>query len=166
LVVAAVHHACHTLTRLAWTQEGVIRTAAQAGRILVTTRSLPNDVDIPHPYTQAPRERIDRLLSEYRVAGHASSRATITVAEVAEATGASSRVLAAAMVADTGHGRDEMRHWARNSRTPASPKPRALDLAGPVERTLLDIGVTRPDLLRRATELDHDSERLIVGRGC
>ena len=89
-------------------------------------------------------------------------RATFTVAEVAEATSASSRVLAAAMVADTGHERDEMRHWARNSRTPASPKPRALDLAGPVERTLLDIGVTRPDLLRRATELDHDSERLIV----
>ena len=161
-MVAAIHHACHTLTRLAWAQEGVIRTAAQAGRILVTTKSLPEDFDIPHPYTQAPREHIDRLLSEYRVAGHASSRATITVAEVAEATGASSRVLAAAMAAEPGHERDEMRHWARNSRTPASPKPRALDLAGPVERTLLDIGVTRPDLLRRATELDRDSERLIV----
>jgi hypothetical protein len=31
-----------------------------------------------------------------------------------------------------------------------------------VERTLHDLGVTRPDLLRRATDLDRDSERLIV----
>jgi hypothetical protein len=120
VVVAAIHHACHTLTRLASAQEGVIRTAAQAGRILVTTKSLPGDFDIPHPYTQAPREHIDQLLSEYRVAGHASNRATITVAEVAEATGASSRVLAATMVADTGHERDEMwftLRWSRSSRT-------------------------------------------------
>ena len=79
-MVAAVHHACHTLTRLAWAQEGVIRTAAQAGRILVPTRSLPDDLDIPHPYTQAPREHIDRLLSGYRIAAHASNQATIAVA--------------------------------------------------------------------------------------
>jgi hypothetical protein len=31
-----------------------------------------------------------------------------------------------------------------------------------VERALLDLGVTRPDLLRRAAKLDRDSERLIV----
>lgn len=162
LVVATVHHACHTLTRLAWAQEGVICTAAQAGCILVPTKSLPDGLDIPQPYTQAPREHIDRLLSGYRIAGRASNRATIAVAEVAQATGASSRVLAAAMAAEPGYDRDEMRRCARNSQTPASLKPRARDLAGPVERTLLDLGVKRPDLLRRAAELDRDGERLIV----
>ena len=162
LVAAAVHHACHTVTRLAWAQEGVIRTAAQAGRILVTTRSLSDDFDIPHPYTQAPREHIDRLLSGYRIAAHTSNRATAAVGEVAEATGASSRVLAAAMTAEPGQDRDEMRRCTRSSQTLAAPKLRARDLIGPVERTLLGLGVTRPDLLRRATELDHDSERLIM----
>jgi hypothetical protein len=162
LVVAAVHHACHTLTRLAWAQDGVIRTAAQAGRILVTTRSLPDDPEIPHPYTQAPREHIDRLLSEYRVAGHTSSRATIAVAEVAEATGASSRVLAVALATEPGRDRDQTGRRARNSQTPASLKQRTLDVVGPVERTLLDLGITRPDLLQRAAGLDRDSERLIM----
>jgi hypothetical protein len=162
LVVAAVHHACHTLTRLAWAQEGVVRTAAQAGRILVPTRSLPDDLDISHPYTRAPREHIDRLLSGYRIAGHVSNRATIAVAQAAHATGASSRVLAAAMATEPGRDRDETSCHAINGQTPASLKQRMLDSAGPVKRALLDLGVTRPDLLRRATELDHDSERLIV----
>ena len=162
LVVAAVHHACHTLTRLAWAQEGVIRTAAQAGRILVPARPLPDDLDTPHPYTQAPREHIDRLLSGYRIAAHASNRATNAVAQAAEATGAPSRVLAAAMSTEPGRNHDETGRRARNSQTQASPKQKALDSAGPVERTLLDLGVTRPDLLRRAADLDHDSERLIM----
>ena len=162
LVVAAVHHACHTLTRLAWAQEGVIRTAAQAGRILVPARSLPDDLDIPHPYTQAPREHIDRLLSGYRIAGHASHWATIAVARVAQASGAPSRVLASAMATEPGRDHDETGRRAMNSQTPASLKQGTLDSVGPVERTLLDLGVTRPDLLRRAADLDHDSERLIV----
>jgi hypothetical protein len=161
-VVAAVHHACHTLTRLAWAQEGVIRTAAQAGRILVPTRSLPYDLDIPHPHTQAPREHIDRLLAGYRIAGHASSRATSAAAQAAATTGAPSRVLAATMATKPGRDRDEPGRRAVNSQRPASLKQRPLGLAGPVERTLLDLGVTRPDLLRRAAELDRDSERLIV----
>jgi hypothetical protein len=49
-----------------------------------------------------------------------------------------------------------------NSQTRALPKQGTPDLVGPVERTLLDLGVARPDLLRRAAELDRDSERLIV----
>jgi hypothetical protein len=162
LAVAAVHHACHTLTRLAWAQEGVIRTAAQAGRILVTTRSLPDDLDIPHPYTQAPREHIDRLLSGYRIAGHASNRATIAVAQAAQASGAPSRVLAAAMATEPGRNRDEMVRSTMKRQMSAPLKRGAFDVVGPVERVLLDLGVTRPDLLRRAADLDRDSERLIV----
>ena len=108
LVVAAVHHACHTLTRLAWAQEGVIRTAAQAGRILVPTRSLPDDLDIPHPYTQAPREHIDRLLSGIpdrwprQQPGDHRGRS-----RQPKRSGAPSRVLAAAMATEPGHDRDD-----------------------------------------------------------
>jgi hypothetical protein len=162
LVVAAVHHTCHTLTRLAWAQEGVIRSAAQAGRILVATRSLPEDFDIPHPYMRAPREHIDRLSAGCRIAGHVSGRAAIAVAEVAQATGASSRVLAAAMAAEPAHDQDEMGRCVMNSQMQAARKLRALELVGPVERTLLSLGVTRPDLLRRAADVDRDGERLIV----
>jgi len=160
LVVAAVHHASHTLPRLAWAQEDEIRTAAQAGRILATTRSLPDDFDIPHPHTRAPRGRVDQLLSQCRDAGQASYRATVSVAEVAEMTGATSQILATVMAAETGHDRDEVGCCAENSQTSASAELVAPGLAGPVERALLGLGVTRPDLLRRAAKLD--SERLIV----
>jgi hypothetical protein len=66
------------------------------------------------------------------------------------------------MAANIGLDRDEVSRRAIKSQTPASLKRGALDVVGPVERALLDLGVTRPDLLRRAADVDHDSERLIV----
>lgn len=54
LVVAAVHHACDTLTSLGYAQREQIRAAGAAQRILVTTRSLPDKMDIPRP-SRPPR---------------------------------------------------------------------------------------------------------------
>jgi hypothetical protein len=43
-----------------------IRTAASAGRMYVTTRSLPElQYDIPRPYADAPRDRIAAALAAY-----------------------------------------------------------------------------------------------------
>src|SRR5260370_33712195 len=39
-VIATVHHACETITRLAGSDYQQIQVAARAGRLLVTTRSL------------------------------------------------------------------------------------------------------------------------------
>src|SRR5215468_8921172 len=48
-LIAAAHHVSATLTRLARAEQEQIRTAAQAGRILVATRSLSDEFDIPRP---------------------------------------------------------------------------------------------------------------------
>src|ERR1022692_580798 len=98
-VVAAVHHACHTLTQIAAADQDQIRTAAGAGRLLVPTRSLPDKFDIPHPFAHAPSDRVDQVLADYRDAGTASTRATAAVGEVATAVRAPSQVLTAARAA-------------------------------------------------------------------
>jgi hypothetical protein len=48
-VVAAIHHAGEALALLAETEHGQLRAAAHAGRILVPTRTLPDDYNIPAP---------------------------------------------------------------------------------------------------------------------
>ena len=51
-VVAAVHQATETLTQIAGADHSQIRAAADAGRLLVPTRSLPDRFDIPHPFAR------------------------------------------------------------------------------------------------------------------
>jgi hypothetical protein len=63
LLVAAVHHACETLTSLGHAEREQIHAAGAARRILVTTRSLPDKMDIPRPFAPAPPDRIDSILS-------------------------------------------------------------------------------------------------------
>jgi len=46
-LVAAAHQACETLAGLAHAEHDQIRSGARAGRILVPTRSLPEEYDIP-----------------------------------------------------------------------------------------------------------------------
>ncbi len=64
-MVAAAHHACETLTGLACAEHNQIHGAAQAGRILVPTRSLPAEYGIPYPFARAPHERVEVLLARY-----------------------------------------------------------------------------------------------------
>lgn len=163
LVIAAVHQVSATLTRLAGAEQQQIRAAARAGRILVTTRSLPDEFDIPRPFARAPRARVERLLSCYRGAAHASRQVTAAIAPVAEATRAPSRMLTATAVA-LGHGHvgapEEEIMPNDFPRMPVCPE--ADDRPGPVERTLRRLGVIRPDVLRRGAEIDQASVRLII----
>ena len=141
-------------------QERIIE-AARTGRILVTTRSLPDGFDIPRPFAHAPRERVERLLARYREAGEAGRQVTAALAPAAEATGAPSRVLTIAAAA-TGPSRDREGTTPNGSARPGV-SPDAEVVPGPVERTLRDLGITHPDMLQRSAEIDQASARLIIG---
>jgi hypothetical protein len=134
-VVAAVHHACHALTQIAAADQDQIRTVASAGRLLVTTRSLPDTFDIPHPFARAPSDRVEQVLDGYRDAGTASTCATAAVGEVAAAVRAPSQVLTAARAAIQAGG-----GLAANDRQPVA-------VAEPERGTALD---PKPRRSRRA----------------
>jgi hypothetical protein len=167
LVVAAVHHACDTLTSLGYAEREQIRAAGAAQRILVTTRSLPATMDIPRPFAPALPDRIDSLVSACDQTGRSAEEATAQVAAVAAAIGAPSRVLTAARDAADPARRSEPARGdgiarvrdAGHGRRFAGERP---ELPGPVERTLHDLGVTSPKLLQRGADIDHAGERLII----
>jgi len=160
-VVAAVHQATDALALLADTEYGQLHGAIQAGRIMVPTRTLTDDYDIPHPYAPAPEERTGALLARYRDATQASRQATAPIGRAAHATGAPSRVLTTAQEATQTVG-------------PASPagglgdhdsnrgQDRAEDMTGPLQRTLLGLGVTSAALLARGASLDQASQQLLI----
>ena len=167
LAVAAVHHACDTLTSLAYAQREQIRAAGAAQRLLVPTRSLPETIDVPRPFAPALPERIDSLVSACDQTARSAEAATASVAAVAAAIGAPSRVLTAAKEAadptphsDPGRGeaaaraRDATDRWVFPDEVP--------ELPGPVERTLHYLGITNTELLRHGADIDRAGERLII----
>jgi hypothetical protein len=160
-VVAAVHQACETLTRIAAADDSQINTAARAGRLLVPTRSLPDTFDIPHPFAPAPGRRVDILLAPYRHAGAASAELASVVAKVAADVRAPSRILANAREAVQAGFMPEVAS-ARLRREPtAAPGPVRVQ-PGPVERILEDLGVSSPDVLLRASAVDQAGEQMIL----
>jgi hypothetical protein len=162
-VIAAVHQVSATLTRLARVELEQIRVAAEAGRILVPTRSLPGEFDIPRPFARALQAHVDRLLSHYREAAYASRQITAAIEPAAEAARAPSRTLTSAATA-LGHrhvGAHE-KDKVPNDFAGAAPDLDADDRPGPVERTLRQLGVDRPDVLRRGAEIDQAGSRLII----
>jgi hypothetical protein len=161
IVVAAVHHACEALTRLADAESGQIEAAGRAGRLLVPTRSLPDTFDIPRPFAQAPPDRIDSLLFTYRDVGTASAGATAKVATVAETVSAHSRILTAAKNA-VNASREGSAANARNHRPEPVMTNDRRHHPGPVERVLYDLGVTSPALLQRGSAIDQASQQLIT----
>lgn len=161
-VVAAVHQATETLTQIARADHSQIRAAADAGRLLVPTRSLPDRFDIPHPFAPAPRDRVNGLLGAYDEAGSASAQVTAHVAAIAADARAPSHILTVARAAIRG----DSGFLANSEREPAQPEPEpheAQDLPGPVERILHDLGVTSPVMLTRASAIDQLGEQLILG---
>lgn len=139
----------------------------------IHSRRLDRGADDPHvrgpehsverQFARAPQTRVDALLARYRGAEAASREATSAVAVVAEGTQGPSRVLAAAEAVLDGTADD---HPRRNGTLPVraeqDERAEAWEPPGPVERTVLDLGVTEPEILRQAAELDSASERLIT----
>ena len=161
LAVAAVHHACDAMTRLAHADRDQVKAAAAADRILVAITA-PLDIwDAPRPYGPALRGQIDAMVALYDYTGDASAQATARVAEAATAVRAPSRVLTAARAAT------DARHPSRPepvlnaaAAPPAAGQP--AEQPGPIEDSLHRLGVTSTDLLRRGAEIDRAGERLII----
>jgi hypothetical protein len=160
-VIAAVHHAVDAVALFAVTEHHQVRGAAQAGRLLVPTRSLPGDYDIPRPYAPAPPQHTAQLFGSYRDAARASRQATVAIGRAAQAAGAPSRILTTARditatirpatpVFDVGER-------ATTTGQPEEPAP-----PGPLQHTLHTLGVTDAVLLTRGADLDHASQRLLI----
>jgi len=167
-VVAAVHYACETLAVLAQADQEQISTGAGAGRILVPTRTLPDGFDVPRPFARAPDDRVDYLVDRYHEAGQASRQATAAVGKAAAVTRAPSRLLttargAIAAASDGGPvALSDGDSIAARAAVEPDMMPEAGEGPGPVERTLVDLGVTHPELLRHGAEIDQAGEHLII----
>jgi hypothetical protein len=160
-VVAAVHHACETLALLSETEHDQLRAAAQAGRILVPTRTLPDDYNIPRPYAAALSEHTGPLLARYRDASHATRQATTPVGRAADAIGAPSRTLTTARaatraIASASPAANPEDQATRGGREQARPVP------GPLQQARLGLGITSPSLLARDADLDEASQHLLT----
>ena len=141
-VASAMHYATGSLARAARTDLDAIGTAAAAGRLYVTTRSLPElKYDVPRPYAQAPRDRVAGALAVYADTAGISQAALRSAADVAAAVDAPSRVLSAAEQATA----DQV----------ALPR-------GRLEQNLLDLGVRDPEMLRRGGDLDEMAQRVLA----
>jgi hypothetical protein len=160
-VLSAVHHASAALNQLAAADREQIAAAARTGRLLVPTRSLPESYDSPYPFTRAPDDRVTQILVAYHDAASASSSATASIADVAIAVQAPSRILAAAQAA-TQHGNSTGLATARLQGTQDTRPAAQRKTPGPVERTLQDLGVTNPDAHRQAAAIDLAAEQLIL----
>jgi hypothetical protein len=141
-IASALHHTADSLTRAARTELDTIRTAASAGRLYVTTSSLPElQYDVPRPYADAPPDRIAAALAAYENAADTCQAVLHSAAQIAAAVDAPSRVLSAAEQATA---------------YPATA-PR-----GRLEQSLLDLGVRDAGLLRQGAGLDQMAQRVLA----
>jgi hypothetical protein len=141
-IVSALHYTADSLARAACTDLDTIRTAASAGRLYVTTRSLPElQYDVPRPYAEAPQDRIDAAAAAYASAADTAQAVLHSAAQVAAAVDAPSRVLSAAAQA-TAH---------------QATAPR-----GRLEQNLIDLGVRDAGLLRQGAGVDWMAQQVLA----
>jgi hypothetical protein len=141
-ITSALHYAADSLARAARTEQDTVGAAGAAGRLYVTTRSLPElKYDVPRPYADAPRDRIAAALAAYADAAETCQAMLASAAQAAAAVGAPSLVLSLAEQA-TAH--------------PATA-PR-----GRLEQHLIDLGVRDARLLRQGAGLDHRAQQILA----
>jgi hypothetical protein len=134
-VVAAVHHAGEALALLAETEHDQLRAAAHAGRILVPTRTLPDDYNIPRPFATALPEHTGPLLARYRDARHATRQAANPIGRAGDATGAPSRTLTTARAATQATPSASPAPITDDQATPGG-REQTLDMPGPLQQAL------------------------------
>ena len=145
-VVSAVHYSADTLHRVAAASQDQVLAAAGAGRLYVPVRPGPGlEYRLsrrPRQFTPVPGSRVEAVLTTYARSAEASQAAVHAAGRLAEATGAPSRVLAAAQ-----------RHAGLARRlTPRSQ----------LEQVLLDRGVKDPVLLERAAAADRVTRQVMA----
>lgn len=141
-IASAMHYTADSLVRSAQADLDTVRAAASAGRLYVTTRSLPTlRADVPRAYADAPRDRIAAALAAYADAASTCQAVLHLASNVATAVDAPSRVLSAAEHATT--------------------YP-AVAARGRLEQNLIDLGVRDDELLRQGGELDKMAQRVLA----
>jgi hypothetical protein len=141
-IASALHYTADSLVRAARTDLDTVRTAASAGRLYVTTRSLPElQYDVPRPYAHAPEDRIAAAVDAYADAADTCQAALRSAAQVAADAGAPSRVLITAQQAT------------------AYP---AIAPRGRLEQSLIDLGIRDAGLLRQGAGLDEMAQRVLA----
>ncbi len=113
---------------------------------------------MPRPYAFATPQRSELVLSVYRQAGEASAEADAAMADIAAAVRTPSRVLAVVTAGARPQGRDGVtRQLAAVQAAYESP-----DMAGPVERSLRELGIRDPAQVSPAAALDCAAEQLLI----
>ena len=135
-IASALHYTADSLARAAHTDLDTLRTAASAGRLYVTTRSLPElQYDVPRPYADAPRDRVADALAAY-----------------ADAADTCQAVLRSAA--------ESPRPWTHPAGCSALAEQAtaypAVAPRGRLEQNLLDLGVRDAELLRQGAEAGRD----------
>ena len=145
-VVAAVHYSADILHRVAAASQDQVLAAAGAGRLYVPVRPGPGleyrFSRRPRQFTPVPGSRVEAVLATYARSAEASQAAVHAAGRLAEATGAPSRVLAAAE-----------RH---------AELARRLTPRSQLEQVLLDRGVKDPVLLERAAAADRLTRQVMA----
>lgn len=154
----ALHQAADTTRFVASADRQQIRTAADAGRILVPVSTLPDTFDIPCAFTGAPAGRIRSLLAVYQEAATASSDATAAVKDIANAVASQRTELSVTQRTRADHQPVASEVYGATGHRPDLRQ----ETEGPLERVLRDLGVIDPDLLSRAAAIDDTSNRLII----
>jgi hypothetical protein len=148
-VVSAVHYSADTLHRIAAASQDQVLAAAGAGRLYVPVRPGPGPEHRfsrrSRRFTPAPGSRIEAVLAAYAQSAEATQAIVYTAGRLAQATGAPSRVLAAAE-----------RH---------AELARRLTPRGQLEQVLLDRGVKDPVLLERAAAADRATRAVMADAG-
>ena len=158
-VLAAVHDATDAVIRVGACDREAIRAAAAQTGLFVATRLLPSDYNVPRPFTPAPGQTIDALLASYDTAINASNCAATILDDLAIATGAPTRALAAIRAA----GQRGVPHLIHEPAPAADHAPRAFQHErGHVERVLRSLDISEPALLGRAVEIDNATQDLIT----
>jgi hypothetical protein len=156
--LAAVHHTSEALACMAGSVLQQVTTADLADRILVPTRSLPEQTGVPRPFTVAPADRAEALFASIREA-HATSSATAdSLAEIAVATWAPSHALGRARLITRDQQESARSRTSRTRNPPTSPG--ASSRPGQIEEALREKGVTNTRHLWRAAALDQAVQQL------
>ena len=163
-VVAAVHYASEAMSRLAGIHDRQAAAAARSARFLAPSWSLPDYYGRSRPYGPAPAERVDAVRSAYCQARGANSAFEASAGEVGELVRSPSRALTLARRAAA---RSALAPEASGRNTDHQPSDvvreyQAIRPPGQVEQALQALGVTDPQHVRCAQDIDLAADHLIT----
>ncbi len=158
-VLTAIHHATDAISRIATEDHHAVLAAADDNRICVPVRLLPDNYDIPQPYTLAPATHLRALLASYETAIKATTRGTIALDNLAAAVNAPSSILAIARRASaTAHPAQRYQQDQRSEQACSAVMP----IPGRTQQTLLKLQISDPALLLRAAVIDQAARDLLT----